>query len=187
MFRIGQSDNPIVFPSSANYTRSLLHKDHSTGDLYISPRAPGADKFRYSLNWGSSYSPWEDYTGANTTLTAQSAKVWSGTSDQEWTGDHVIVHYWSRMTGSSDHVQHADLGRDKLPPRRWPHAFLQGSWNQYGYDGGLPNEMKLESNGLWTFSLVAEWPTELIVNVWGMNPDGYPDKSQAFGDVVRLR
>jgi alpha-1,3-glucan synthase len=180
MFRVGQSDNPMVFPLTANYTRNLLHKDPATGDLYISPRAAGADKFRYSLNWGSSYSGWLDYTGANTSLTKQ---PWSGTKAQEWNGEHVIVHYWSAMTGSIDHVQHADLDRDGLPPRRWPHAFIQGSWNQYGYDGGLPNEMALDSSGLWRFNLVAEWPTELIVSVWGMNPDGVPDKSQAFGDV----
>ena len=182
MFRIGQIDNPMVFPLSSNYTRDLLHKDAATGDLYISPRAAGADKFRYSLNWGSSYSNWTEYTGENTTLTPQ---VWSGTETQKWSGEHVIVHYWSEMTGSSDHVQHADLDRGGLPPRRWPHLFIQGSFNQYGYDGGLANEMTLHSDGLWKYDLVAEWPTQLIMNVWGMNPDGVPDKSQAFGDVDR--
>lgn len=30
---------------------------------------------------------------------------------------------------------------------------------------------------------MAEWPNKLILNVWGMNPDGYPDKTQALGDV----
>jgi alpha-1,3-glucan synthase len=180
MFRIGQDDNPMVFPWSANYTRNLLHKDPKTDDLYISPRAPGAEKFRYSTNWGSSWSEWADYVGANTTLKPQH---WSGTKEQEWEGEHVILNFWSAMTGSSEHIQHADLDRHDLPPRRWPHVYLQGSWNQYGYDGGLPNEMKLDSDGLWKFDLVAEWPTNLIVNVWGMNPDGYPDKSAAYGDV----
>jgi alpha-1,3-glucan synthase len=32
MFRIGQPDNPIVFPSTANYTRSVLQKN-ADGDL----------------------------------------------------------------------------------------------------------------------------------------------------------
>src|ERR1700722_5689509 len=113
MFRIGKSDNPMIFPLTANYTTNLLHKDPTTRKLYISPKAAGADKFRYSLNWGSSYSSWLDYTGANTTLTAQ---PWSGTKTQEWSGEHVIVHYWSAMTGSIDHVQHADLDRGSLPP-----------------------------------------------------------------------
>ncbi|KAL8859588.1 MAG: hypothetical protein Q9178_003987 [Gyalolechia marmorata] len=180
MFRIGQSDNPMVFPLSSNYTWSLLHKNDGDGSLYISPRATGADKFRYSTNWGTSFSEWFDYTGANTTVVSQ---PWSGTKDQEWEGDHVVVHYWSEMTGSSEHVQHADLDRDKLPLRRWPHAFVEGAWNQWGYDNGLPNQMKLASHGIWELDLVAEWPTVSVVNVWGMNPDGFPDKSMAFGDV----
>lgn len=170
----------MVFPLSANYTTNLLHKHNITGELFITPTAAGADKFRYSLNWGSSYSQWEDYSGANTALNAQ---AWSGTADQKWNGDHVIMNYWSSTTGSSDHVQHADLDWGHLPPRRWPHAFIHGSWNQYGYDQGLENTMSQDSDGLWKFNLDAEWPTNLIINVWGMNPDGLPDKSQAFGDI----
>jgi alpha-1,3-glucan synthase len=108
---------------------------------------------------------------------------WSGTKLQEWTGDHVILHYWSAMTGSSDHVQHADLDDYNSWPRRWPHVFTEGSWNQYGYDSGLANQMRLDSNGFWEFRWMADWPTQVIVNVWGMNPDGAPDKSAAFGDV----
>lgn len=180
LFRIGQRNNPMVFPLSSNYTRSLLFKNESTGDLYITPNAAGADQYRYSTNWGSSFSPWSTFTSENITLTKQ---PWTGTKTQEWDGDHVIVHYWSSKTGSSDHVQHADLNWEGLPPRRWPHAFIEGNWNQWGYDNGLPNAMSLTSNGSWQFDLVAEWPTESVVNVWGMNPDGYPDKSMAFGDV----
>lgn len=84
----------MVFPTSGNYSYDLLHKDEETGDLYISPMAPGADKFRYSLTWGSSWSNWTDYSDANYTLQSQ---PWSGTKLQEWSGDHVIVNYWSKM------------------------------------------------------------------------------------------
>lgn len=180
MFRIGQDDNPMVFPMSSNYTRSLLHRNQSTGELYISPRAAGADKYRYSTNWGSSFSDWSTFTSENITVQKQ---PWEGTQTQQWDGDHVVVHYWSSKTGSSEHVQHADLDRESLPARRWPHAFVQGPWNQWGYDNGLSNAMTLTFNGSWQLDVVAEWPTESIVNVWGMNPDGYPDKSKAFGDV----
>lgn len=180
MFRIGQMDNPMVFPKLANYTTTLLYRGPSAGDLYISPRAAGADKIRYSRNWGSSFSKWLDYSGGNITLEAQ---PWSGTKQQEWDGEHVIVHYWSQKTGSSDHVQHADLGRDNLPPRRFPHVFVQGDFNQYGYDGGIPSAMKLHPDGLWKYDLVTDFPSSLVFNVWGMNPDGVPDKSQALGDV----
>jgi alpha-1,3-glucan synthase len=179
MFRIGQNDNPIIFPATANYTRGVLQQNPE-GDLYIVPKAPGAEKFRYSTNWGSSWSDWTDYTGQNHTIIPQ---PWSGTNQQQWTGEHVILNFWSAKTGSSDHVQHSDRGRDDLPPRRWPHVSLHGSWNQYGYDIGLPNTMKQDDDGLWNFYLMAEYPTELVVNVWGMNPDGSPDKSAAYGDV----
>jgi alpha-1,3-glucan synthase len=80
-------------------------------------------------------------------------------------------------------VQHADLDDYNSWPRRWPHVFTEGSWNQYGYDSGLANQMRLDSNGFWEFRWMADWPTQVIVNVWGMNPDGAPDKSAAFGDV----
>lgn len=180
MFRIGQVDNPMVFPLSANYSRILLQQDSDTGSLYVMPRAAGADKFRYSTNWGTSYSNWTTYTDDNFTIINL---PWNGTDAQKWTGKHVIMNYWSRMTGSSEHIQHGDLDWDAKHARRWPHVWIEGSWNQYGYDAGLPNELSLSSDGIWRFGLMAEWPTQFIVNVWGMNPDGLPDKSAAFGDV----
>jgi len=120
------------------------------------------------------------YDGKNTTLTPQ---VWTGTKAQSWTGEHVVLNFWSKKTGSSEHIQHSDLSRGNLPPRRWPHAFVMGSWNQYGYDNGLKNNMQLDTDGLWRFNMMAEWPTEIVLNVWGMNPNGFPDKTKAFGDV----
>ena len=178
MFRIGREDNPIVFPERANYTENLLHRNQL--GLFIEHRAPGADKFRYSLNWGSSWSRWYDYNGANFTLNEQN---WTGTRAQRWEGDHVIVNYWSKLAGSSEHIQHGDLNRGNLPARRWPHAFAMGRFNQYGYDGGLPNKFHLTDDGMWEFDLVTEWPSDMIINVWGMNLDGVPDKSAAYGDV----
>lgn len=87
MFRIGDLSNPLVFPT-ANYSRTLLHRDEDTGDLFITPAAPGADKFRYSTNWGSSWSSWLSYTGENTTLESQD---WSGTNAQKWDGSQYVL------------------------------------------------------------------------------------------------
>lgn len=42
--------------------------------------------------------------------------------------------------------------------------------------------MQLNQNN-WTFELTSEWPTEVLFNVWGMNPDGLPDKTRAYGDI----
>lgn len=128
-FRVGWTDNPIVFPRTANYSSSLFHQ-MSNGTLYITHKAAGADKFRYSLNWASNWSDWLTYKGGNSTLERQ---PWSGTRAQNWTGQHVIVQYWSRMLGSSDYIQQGDL----LPtakPRRYPHMFVHGTYNSFGYD-----------------------------------------------------
>ncbi|KAI3390844.1 hypothetical protein diail_8547 [Diaporthe ilicicola] len=192
IFRIGASDNPVVFPQTGNYSSSLLHRDETTKQLYVSQHAPGADKFRYSTTWGSSWSKWLDYTSENFTIEDQ---AWSGTPQQEWHGNHVTIQYWSRLASSSDHVQHGDLvkgNQDSHEPRRWPHAFIFGSWNEWGYDDGLKNTMNLiepsvnagnSTGSNWAFDFEAEWPTQIQVNVWGMNPDGLPDKTAQYGDV----
>lgn len=83
MFRVGDESNPLVFPT-ANYSATLLHRDENTGSLFITPAAPGADKFRYSTTWGSAWSSWMTYNGSNVTLDHQN---WSGTSDQKWHGE----------------------------------------------------------------------------------------------------
>ena len=114
LFRIGRPDNPMVFPRTSNYSESLL-SEASNGGLVVSHKAAGADLFRYSTNWGSSYSNWTAYKSGATTLEKQ---AWSGTKRQEWQGEHVILQYWNRMTGSSDHIQHGDLGRQDKPARR---------------------------------------------------------------------
>lgn len=223
LFRIGDAFNPIVFPA-ANYSSNLLHRNEDTGRMYITPAAPGADKFRYSTTWGSTWSSWLNYTGDNTTLEDQD---WSGTSAQEWQGEQyvtfhiqtrflsthgftsqsdvsnsilnilcphiilgqvfannlnsVVLQFWSQAAASAEHFQHADL--KEATQRRWPHAFVLGEWNEWGYDDGLTSSMELTSNGTWELNLATEWPTQTTINVWGMNPDGSPDKTMQYGDA----
>jgi len=157
LFRIGQLDNPIVFPRLANYTQELLHQ-YPNGTLYVSHKAAGADSFRYSLNWGSTYSEWQTYYGGNSTLQAQE---WSGTKLQGWTGDHVIMEYFSKLSGSSDYLQHADL-TPSTHSRRFPHLFAQGPFNEYGYDTGIANNFDLDTDGLWKYNFMTEWPASKI-------------------------
>ena len=180
MLRVGQQDNPMVFTRTGNYSNTLLY-EHSNGSLYIAHKAPGADKFRYSLNWGStSFSEWLPYSGGNTTLVPQ---TWSGTAAQQWSGQHVIVQYWSQKAGSSNHIQQGDLANTNSVPRRFPHVFLHGAWNQYGYDSGIPNTMAQDNKGIWHYDFMQEWPSQIQLNVWGANPDGQPDLTRAYGDV----
>lgn len=183
MFRIGRDDNPLVFPGSADYTRGLLRRDNETGSLHLQLQASGAERFRYSRNWGSSWSAWLNYTSDSIPLEDQ---PWTGTPEQAWRGEHVVVEYWSRMVSSSHHVQHSDLASSQ-PARRWPHAFVEGHFNEFGFDAGLRNAMTLDENeeGVWRFNVSSEWPMQAIVNVWGMNADSLPDKSMQLGDVDR--
>ena len=181
LLRVGQSDNPMVFPNSANYSNSMLFKD-ADHSLYVSHKAAGADMFRYSLNFGTTYSDWEIYSNGKNPNTTLLPKVWSGTKLQDWNGEHVIVQYWSRLVGSSDHVQQGDLGIGSSQ-RRFPHAFLEGVFNQHGYDQGVSNQMQTKNDGIWSFDFVHEWPAQVSVNLWGINPDGQPDQTRVYGDI----
>jgi alpha-1,3-glucan synthase len=192
MFRIGQMDNPMIFPFKANYSSTLLFSNSAKtkraaltsgteeDSFYVQHKAPGADKWRYSLIWGSGWSDWMNYTGGNSTLEAQN---WAGTKRQKWSGDHVKVQYWSKATGSSDHIQEGDVYGSSGHMRRFPHFFIHGSFNQYGYDSGLNNKMKLVGNSTWEYDFMTEWPSQFQLNVWGMTEDGTPDVSAAFGDI----
>lgn len=187
MLRVGQQNNVMVFPKSANYSNSLLYRANTakrdlieSDNLLVSHKAAGADKWRFSMSFGGEWSDWYDYKPGNATLPAQS---WSGSQEQRWTGDHVKVQYWSALAGSSDHVQEGDLAGSSGPERRFPHFFLHGSFNAYGYDSGIPNEMSQLDNGTWIFDFMTEWPSQFQLNVWGMADDGTPDVSFAFGDV----
>lgn len=164
---------------------TIFQRDTSTGEMFVVPNAPGADKWRYSTNWGSSYSNWMPYNSSNVTVTQQ---TWTGTKAQAWTGEHIIMDYWSQKAGSADHTQQADLvDADVLATdtfaRRYPHIFTQGAWNSYGYDSGIANKMKLVADNTWNYTFMAEWPNTIAFNVWGMNPSGMPDDSIVYGDV----
>ncbi|KAJ5690458.1 hypothetical protein N7462_004850 [Penicillium macrosclerotiorum] len=180
LFRIGQIDNPMVF-TSANYSSSLLHQESNNDTLFIQHHAAGADKYRYSTNWGTTFSDWKPYKGGNDTI---DTLPWSGTKKQAWKGQHVRVEYWSRWTGSSDYVQEGDTNWDHTTQRRFPHAFFNGPYNQYGYDAGLDNAISLDMvDGYWKYHFTSEWPAVGQINIWGINPDGKPDQSWVLGDM----
>ena len=177
LFRIGSFENPMVFPKNANYSHSLLVEKE--GSLRVSHRAAGADLWRYTLDFGTTFSEWMPYTGGNSTL---APRVWSGTAEQAWDGEHVMVQYWTRLGASSDHFQHGGL-KSELPPRRFPNLWLEGSFNQHGFDAGVSNQMKLDSDGIWKINFMHEWPARVSISAWGVNPDGQPDITRIFGDI----
>ena len=181
LVRIGSQSNVVVFPRTANYSTTLLSKNDN-GKLLVNHTAAGADLWRYSTNFGSSFSEWMPYEGGISEIKKQD---WSGTKLQSWKGYHVRCEYFSRLGGSSDHIQQGDLGKG-VKQRRFPHMFLNGPYNQYGYDAGLNNEMSLSGDSEWSHHWMVEWSnngTLAQINVWGMNPDGKPDQTMIMGDA----
>ena len=61
LFRIGQSNNPMIF-QSANYSTTLLSRMQD-GNLRLNHSAPGADLYRYSTNFASTFSDWAPFVG----------------------------------------------------------------------------------------------------------------------------
>lgn len=178
LLRVGPQSNPMVFPRHANYSRELVYAKGE--DIFVRHRAAGATKFRCSQTWSSNWTPWLDYTGEDYRLPA---KNWTGTNLQDWTGEHVVCQYYSKLAGSSHHQQEGDLDASNLP-RRFPHLFINGHFNAFGFDAGIPNKMLQKADsGVWSVDIMAEWPTALQFNVWGLNPDGLPDQTWIFGDV----
>ncbi|KAK3385701.1 hypothetical protein B0H63DRAFT_501483 [Podospora didyma] len=178
LLRVGKLSNPMVFPRHANYSQELLYSQGS--DIFVRHNAAGATQFRCSQSWSSSWTDWQNYTGMDFKLPP---KNWTGTKLQEWSGEHVACQYYSNLAGSSHHQQEGDLDSSYLP-RRFPHLFINGHFNAFGFDSGIPNQMLQRSgNGTWSIDLMAEWPTALQFNVWGLNPDGLPDQTWIFGDV----
>lgn len=177
LIRQGLPNNPVVFPEKANYSTSLLSVNDD-GIMTVTHGAAGATKWRYSTNWGSSWSDWETYTGDSQKVTTL---TWSGTTSQEWDGYHIQVQYFSQPLGSSAFIQHADSGVDYR--RTFPHIFLHGDYNDWGFDSGVVDEMTLTDNHTWDMHFMYEWPATVQANIWGINADGQSDSTFLYGDV----
>ncbi|KAL4786852.1 hypothetical protein BJX76DRAFT_62583 [Aspergillus varians] len=174
LLRVGSHENPLMSPF-ANYSTSLVHK---SGDSFsVQHKAAGADQFRYSSDFGHSWSDWQTYSGGNTTLNMTGI-------DPNWKGTHIRVEYFSRLTGSSSYIQEGDYDWKEDAPRRLPHMWFNGPYNQYGYDAGLNNEVRYNAKkARWEFDFVYEWPAVGQFNVWGRDKAGVPDSREVYGDV----
>ncbi|OLL21883.1 Cell wall alpha-1,3-glucan synthase ags1 [Neolecta irregularis DAH-3] len=184
LLRIGNIDNPLVHTRIANYSKDLLSRN-SDGKLQIKKNAAGADLFRYSLDFFSSWTNWLEYPNGTDPI-ALNETHWTGTSAQAWEGTHVVVQYYSFLSGSSSHIQHADLDLPEMYPyRRFPHLWLNGPFNKFGYDQGLNNKFHYGADGKWRYDFMADWdsgPT-FQMNVWNINPDARPDVAFVYGDT----
>lgn len=179
LIRFGRQDNPVVFPEVANYSRSLLSIEG--GSWSVKHSAPGATMWRYSTDWGSTWSEWVTYKGLDKEPINENTN-WKGTELQQWTGKHLMVQYYSRPLGSSAFIQHSDSS-DVMFNRGFPHIRIHGPYNKWGYDAGLPGSMDLVDHRTWELHYMYEWPADFQLNVWGINPDGQPDVGFIYGDI----
>ncbi|VBB80612.1 Putative Glycoside Hydrolase Family 13/Glycosyltransferase Family 5 [Podospora comata] len=184
LIRFGAPNNPVVFPSSANYSRTLLHFDGNR--MAINHSAAGATHFRFSTDFGSLWSEWFPYDAEKTYQEVDAMyrdnTLWTGTELQKWEGKHLQVQYFSKPLGSSGFIQHAD-SNDITFERHVPHIRIHGPYNKWGYDAGLPGSMDLVHHHTWELHYMYEWPAEFQLNVWGINPDNQPDVGFIYGDI----
>ncbi|KAJ4474841.1 modular protein with glycoside hydrolase family 13 and glycosyltransferase family 5 domains [Lentinula aciculospora] len=179
ILRKGQSGNVMIFPNN-DYNNSALV---STNNEYMyTHSAFGADQFRYSLDFGqtwTNWTQWEDVTTVNQSFFADSSIFWNGV--------HLMVQYWSQVTMTTENVIHADSGGYTGPPRRVPQFLGRGNFNEWGNNQGVNSQFTLrsdnssssssmssgDSGNLWELKIMAAWPTFIELNVWGFGVADY--------------
>ncbi|EEB09010.2 alpha-1,3-glucan synthase Mok13 [Schizosaccharomyces japonicus yFS275] len=134
MFRIGSPDNPMVF-NAANRSSDILTKDGNS--FFINHKASGADYYRYSVDYGLHWSNWTLYDGRPTNCTDALTNL-----TKSWSGHYVKVQYWSEMASSANHMQEGGLSQYGT----FPHLYLNGPYNEWGFDSGISNEIPLSKD-----------------------------------------
>ncbi|KII88464.1 glycosyltransferase family 5 protein [Plicaturopsis crispa FD-325 SS-3] len=171
MVRKGSAQNVMVFPE-ADYDNDAF--GYSNGQYTFTHKAFGADMFRYSWNFGQNWTTWknwEDVTTIDSNVFDDSALF--------WTGQHIMVQYWSQATLAATVVVHADRGYGQM--RRVPQLLARGPFNSWGFDQGVSAQMEHTGDSRWELEIMANWPTYVQLNVWGYDDYYYGDSD---GDQV---
>jgi len=174
LLRVGAVDNVMVFPS-ADYSSTLFSA--SGGTYSVNHSAAGADMFRYSADFGQTWSGWAKYEATSTLNATMFANHW-------WKGDHVVVQYWSKISGSGNQLVHADSNYSG-GQRRWPQLLARGLFNTWGFDLGALANFKLDSTNTWSLPLMSAWPAYIQLNVWAYD-DYYYGDTDGDGIIDRL-
>ena len=176
LLRVGNPDNVMVFPDS-DYSDTLLSVSGGTYTANLS--APGADQWRYSADFGQTWSNWTNYQSGETTLNATMFE------NHWWSGHHIMVQYYSALVGSSFHIEHADADWTG-GQRRWPQLLARGAFNTWGFDLGTSAHFALNSSDhIWTFPFMAAWPAYIQLNIWAFDDYFYGD-TDGDGIIDRL-
>lgn len=166
LLRKGKADNVMVFPNNDYSTDSFTFTD---GRYHFAHKAYGADKFRYSWNFGKNWTTWQDWQDT----TDIEATVFDN-EENWWEGAHIMMQYWSEHSKSVSHVVHADAKWGGYQ-RRVPQLMARGPFNDWGFDLGVPYQMEHDENGKWVLEIMASWPTYVQLNVFGFDDFYYGD------------
>lgn len=175
LLRVGAPDNVMVYPS-ADYSSTLFSS--SGGTYSLNHSAAGADMFRYSADFGQTWSGWGIYEAQSTLNSTMFANHW-------WKGDHVVVQYWSKIAGTGNQLVHADSGNYQGGQRRWPQLLARGLFNTWGYDLGASASFTLDDAETWSLPLMSAWPSFIQLNVWAYD-DYYYGDTDGDGIIDRL-
>jgi alpha-1,3-glucan synthase len=178
IFRVGAPENPMVYPTEADYSTDLFSV--TNGEYKLTHHAPGADKFRWSADFGQTWQPWQDYETESTL----NATVFEN-KDLWWDGQHVVVQYYSTLAGSAAHMVHADANWNG-GQRRWPQLLARGTFNNWGYDlGAAAHFSKPSDDHNWELPISSAWPSYFQLNVWAYDDYFYGD-TDGDGIIDRL-
>ncbi|WVN90024.1 uncharacterized protein L203_105256 [Cryptococcus depauperatus CBS 7841] len=166
ILRIGTEKNVMIFPES-DYSDTLFTVNDGTYKLNHS--AAGADKFRYSADFGQTWAPWQDYA----TTSTLNASLFNDKTHW-WDGKHVVVQYYTAIGGSANQLVHADANWSH-GHRRFPQVLARGSFNTWGYDLGASASFSLKQDSIWQLPLSAAWPSFIQLNVWAYDDYFYGD------------
>ncbi|KAM0746951.1 hypothetical protein T439DRAFT_383591 [Meredithblackwellia eburnea MCA 4105] len=191
----------IMVNKTANTDSGLLTQSGST--FSVNHQATGASLLRYSTDFGDNWSPWSAYE-ATTSLQSKnfnSSSNWSGKARDFPSPyqikvynltlisgaffllflQHVKVQYYSNLTGSASHVVTGDL--DSTPGgMRFPGWIIQGVFNMFGEDIGLPNRLsKSKTNDTWSIASMQQFPTWIQFKIPNSNSKTSAD--YYLGDV----
>lgn len=161
IIRVGSENNPIVFPHMNNFSYTLLEK--SSDGYTLNHAAIGSDLFRYSPDYGKTWSSWENFAPLS---------YLKKDSFKNKKPEHVIVDYWCKKCKSVSARVYGELSN---MPSIFPNLFVQGEYNMHGLDQAIDNKMTKIKNGF-VFPFVWNFPTELVFDIWG-------DGSVTFGDI----
>lgn len=186
LLRKGAADNVMVFPENDYDKNGMTYTD---GYYEYTHKAYGADMFRYSGNFGRTWTDWKKWEDKSTI-----EKAYFDDSLNFWHGEHLMVQCgfiksnlskiavllsrflldWSQTTLSAAQVVHVDHGFSGKA-RRFPQFLVRGPFDNWGFDKGIPHLMEQNDDGLWELEIMAAWPTYVQLNVWDFDDFFYGD------------